>query len=367
MYKKYLLDDEEILWEYIKYKENWKRLIVFAIIIFYGIMSPLLIGLFRGVFISLFNTDMIYFGILEYILTIGIVGLIIIILLVYPIYKYHSIFKRSNLSWSDLDNYKYVYMITTHHIIVKDYDQVYSLVSQRDIKELIGDKIHKHDDWLVFDLDLFDRVEIKEPDRKITFHFKRLKWIDDLYFSFDEDETSEFEEASQILKKQMEKLKEKRKRRGVEEEKIYIPLIGNAEDYLERSPLDFYTWERISLGSLIYLLLYDIVSLFFYMPKLGTIFFLILTGGGIQFLEGLILLRSKLRYRTENVYPLRMIIFDQLFYLVGGIIMAITQWVVITILTLVSGWFYLIGGVMLFGTVGFYLLGYFSHLRKINK
>ena len=146
MYKKYLLDDEEILWEYIKYKENWKRLIVFAIIIFYGIMSPLLIGLFRGVFISLFTIDMTFYGILWYFLRNFILGSILSLFLIYPIYKYHSKFKRSNLSWSDVDSYKYVYIITTHHIIVKHYGLVHSLTSKKDVKELLGDKIHKVND-----------------------------------------------------------------------------------------------------------------------------------------------------------------------------------------------------------------------------
>ena len=325
------------------------------------------------------------FGIFVYLVPPFIIGVVIILVSLFPIYVNYSTLKRSNLSWNDLESYENVKIITAHHIIVKNYLHVDSLISIKDIKNLIGDKIHKHNDWLIFDLDLFDDVEIKEPDRKITFQFKRLKFIDDFSFSFDEDERSEFEEASRILKSLMEKLKEKREKQGIEEkERIFIPLIGDALDYINRSPIEFYTWGRIAFGAVFYLLL----SLFISTPayshyswaspqvtyakfilgiKIFIVFLIILISGGIGILEALSLFHSKLRFRTESVYPVKMMFSDHFFYLMGGIIMAVTQWVVMMALNLKSGWFYLTGGVLLIIVMGFYFSGYFSHLREIKK
>ena len=169
---------------------------------------------------------------------------------------------------------------------------------------------------LILDLDLFDGIKIEESDTRITFHFKRLKWIKDLYFSFNEDETSEFEEASRILKNLMEELRERREKQGLEEkERIFIPLIGDAMDYINRSPIEFYSWGRIALGGISYLLLSFLIltpAYSHYPSILGMQIFIvvliILIDGGIGILEVLLLFHSKLRFRTESVYS-RKILF----------------------------------------------------------
>jgi hypothetical protein len=366
MYRKYFFDDEEILWKNRTYKNYLKLFFKFFIltIIFSFISVPLFLFLFNDIF----NFKEIIGG--EIYILIN-VFLILIINIAYIIDFFYSYLQKFNLSWKEIENYKSINMITNYHIIKKDFLQIKQIISKRDLKKFIGHEIKRVNDCIIIDLDLFNEVIINQEKKKIIFQPKQFKALREIYFSFNEGEKTEFDGAYKTLKDLMEKRKDQReKRREKEDNRKYIPLIGDIMDYLERSPFDFYSWGRIALGIIIFLILSTFIStpVYNYWSSSGrlitgcqfiTFLFTFFIHSGIGILEAVIFQYSGFAYKSEKFNSTSIIISDISFGIIGGIIMWITQVVIMSVLKMGALWFYLSGALLFIIILSFYFIGYF--------
>lgn len=382
MYKKHFLDGEEILWEYSECKNE--KASERSIVIFGAIAIILIILAYLDILYSMLEYILLNFGIL-FIIISALSGMSFFMLIKKILTHIYLPFKKCNVSFNDLENYKTKYIITNYHVIIKNFYQTALITSSSALKNLINHKIKKENDWVILDLDLFEDVKVEDENRQISFQVKN-KWPSGLYFYFDKDTLGKFEEPLRILQNLLKKIKRNKETPANEQEKIHMPFIDDIVDYIYRTPFSFYTLGRIALGILIYLILScfistpaflayvnynDISPTYFISASVWTLFFTILIEMVLPFIEKRVLSylkpQLKLRFKTDPTYPRNMIYSDFLFSAVASFIMMVLQVAMMTIqVVMISDstisfiWFYLVGGLIFFMIMTFYFKKYKS-------
>ena len=281
-------------------------------------------------------------------------------------------------------------MITTHHIIIKNLLQVHSIIKKKEIQPQIDQKIKRSNDWVILDLELFDNVIIDEFKYRITFLFKEFKQVKRVFFSLKE-ETSEFESAVRNLdylsdkkpnlktvKMRMSEYETKRLKKR--QERIlgdkYVPLVGNLSDYMSRGPWEFYSWGRVGLGILFYLVLTPVLSLPGYTLGLNPkglwglqfleFIFSVLLGAFFLSIESYFFYSNwRLNNRSPNYA--RLDLFEMIFISLGALIMLIIQSITMLLLSTPQWIFFFIAGIIFIFVNLFYCIGYFYTNNRIRK
>jgi hypothetical protein len=154
----------------------------------------------------------------------------------------------------------------------------------------------------------------------------------------------------------------------------YIPLIGDVEDYVGRSPWDFYSWGHIDMGIFSFLMLSLIITVpSFYLGLSAQssiwwwlIFVLTLMIGIIwEILENSVLYYWGLR--PGGLDSAKNCLWDIIFVTLGGGIMWITQFIIMGILNQKGTWFYIVGMISFFIILICYLIGFFITNENTKK
>jgi len=145
--------------------------------------------------------------------------------------------------------------------------------------------------------------------------------------------------------------------------KVYIPLVGTVENYLERSPLNFYSWSHIDFGMFVFLLFSLIISI----PEALSgaalidwwlIMVLVFVSGIIWEIMEIILLH---RWGWRDLNKRKMFfhaLFDLFFIIFGGLIMWFSKWVIIDLFMLRGSLFYIMGLGLCLIVLITYLIGF---------
>ncbi|MFX1375075.1 MAG: hypothetical protein ACFFA0_04630 [Promethearchaeota archaeon] len=154
----------------------------------------------------------------------------------------------------------------------------------------------------------------------------------------------------------------------VSEKKHYAPFIGLLEDYVGRSPLDYYSWGHIAFGIGAFSIFSLIITLWEYyigpaaMPWYFIIIFVIIVGIGWEIIENTILWKLGVKYENRKDSFVNAF-FDIIFVIVGGLATWVLQWTIMEVLEERGRWFYL-SAIILFVII---LIAYFIGFYITNE
>ena len=150
-----------------------------------------------------------------------------------------------------------------------------------------------------------------------------------------------------------------------------IPLVGDTDDYINRSPWDFYSWGHIALGIALFLLLSLLITVPEYFGQKALIpwwliivivIFLLLLW---EFFENVILysLGFKFGNRQDSLVNF---LWDVILGISSALLTWLLKWIVMDIYNFRGRWFY-IAGALFFGIIlVIYFIGYGIYKSK-NK
>ncbi len=151
--------------------------------------------------------------------------------------------------------------------------------------------------------------------------------------------------------------------------KRYAPFIGLLEDYVGRSPLDFYSWGHIAFGIgafAIFSLIITIYELIYItaaiMPWWWIMSFVIAVGIGWEIIENTLLWKLGVKYENRRDSFINAF-FDILFVIGGGLAVWLLKWIIMDVMGQLGRWFYL-STIILFALV---LIAYFIGFYITNK
>jgi len=129
------------------------------------------------------------------------------------------------------------------------------------------------------------------------------------------------------------------------EKKHYVPFIGLLEDYVGRSPWDFYSWGHIAFGIAsfaIFSLIINLWELFFgtaTIPWYFIIIFVLIVGVVWEIIENTILWRLGVKYENRKDTFINAF-FDIVFVVVGGLGTWLLKWIIMDVMGELGRWFY---------------------------
>ena len=156
------------------------------------------------------------------------------------------------------------------------------------------------------------------------------------------------------------------------ENKHYLPFVGLLEDYVGRSPLDYYSWGHIAFGIGAFSLFSLIITLWelFIGPALIPWFFILLlvliVGVIWEIIENTILWRLGLKYENRKDTFINAF-FDIVFVLVGGVATWLLKWVIIEVLGERGRWFYVSALCLFLLALIAYFIGFYITNENTKK
>lgn len=156
------------------------------------------------------------------------------------------------------------------------------------------------------------------------------------------------------------------------ENKHYLPFVGLLEDYVGRSPWDYYSWGHIAFGIGAFSLFSLIITLWelFIGPALIPWFFILLlvliVGVIWEIIENTILWRLGLKYENRKDTFINAF-FDIVFVLVGGVATWLLKWVIIEVLGERGRWFYVSALCLFFLVLIAYFIGFYITNEKTKE
>ena len=149
----------------------------------------------------------------------------------------------------------------------------------------------------------------------------------------------------------------------------YVPFIGLLEEYVGRSPLDFYSWGHIAFGIgafSIFSLIITVFELLFPVPAImpwwWILSFVIVVGIGWEVIENNILWKLGVKYENRRD-TLVNAFFDVIFVILGGLATWLLKWIIMDVTVQLGRWFY-ISALILFVLI---LIAYFIGFYITNK
>jgi len=153
--------------------------------------------------------------------------------------------------------------------------------------------------------------------------------------------------------------------------KFYVPLVGTIENYLDRSPWNFYSWSHIDFGMIVFLLLSLMISI----PEalVGPviidwwfIIILVLISGIVwEIIEFFLLIKwgwKPLERRNSIINAF----WDLFFICVGGLIMWLIKWITMDFFSIRGSLFYIMGLALCLFVIIIYLVGFSITDKTIN-
>jgi hypothetical protein len=157
-----------------------------------------------------------------------------------------------------------------------------------------------------------------------------------------------------------------------ESDKHYIPFIGLLEDYVGRSPWDYYSWGHIAFGigafsifSLI-ITLWELIVGPATMPWYFILLFVLIVGVFWEIFENTVLWRLGVKYENRKDTFINAF-FDIVFVLIGGLATWLLKWIIMDVLSERGRWFY-VSAICLFLLVLIaYFIGFYITNEKTKK
>ncbi len=153
----------------------------------------------------------------------------------------------------------------------------------------------------------------------------------------------------------------------------YVPFIGFIEDYVGRSPIDYYSWGHIAFGigafsifSLIITVFELIFSTSAVMPWWWIMTFAIAVGIGWEIIENTILWKLGVKYENHRDYFANAF-FDILFVILGGATIWLLKWITMDFLGHLGRWFYVAALILFLIVLIAYFIGFFITNEKKKK
>ena len=156
----------------------------------------------------------------------------------------------------------------------------------------------------------------------------------------------------------------------------YVPFVGLLEDYVGRSPIDFYSWGHIDLGIGSFVIFSLMITLYQYITDIPStlgwywIYLAVLIVAIVwELFENIILWRLGLKYENRKDTFLNAF-FDIIFVMLGGGIMWLFKWVIVDLMEERFRWFYLTALIAFIVILICYFIGFYitnentKHARK---
>ncbi len=127
--------------------------------------------------------------------------------------------------------------------------------------------------------------------------------------------------------------------------KHYVPFVGLLEDYVGRSPMDYYSWGHIAFGIAsfaIFSLIITLWELFVGPAPISWYFiliFVLVVGVGWEIIENTILLKLGLKYENRKDSFVNAF-FDIIFVIGGGAATWLMKWIIMDVMGERGRWFY---------------------------
>ena len=150
--------------------------------------------------------------------------------------------------------------------------------------------------------------------------------------------------------------------------KRYVPFVGLLEDYVGRSPWDYYSWGHIAFGIgafSIFSLIITLWELYIGPASLAWYFILIfvtIVGIGWEIIENTILWKLGVKYENRKDTFINAF-FDIVFVILGGLATWLLKWIIMDVLGELGRWFYL-SAIILFVII---LIAYFIGFYITNE
>ncbi|MFX1315430.1 MAG: hypothetical protein ACFE9T_06165 [Promethearchaeota archaeon] len=145
----------------------------------------------------------------------------------------------------------------------------------------------------------------------------------------------------------------------------YVPFIGLLEDYVGRSPIDFYSWGHIDLGIgsfIIFSLIITVYQYFWEQPatlEWYWIYIMVIIVAIVwELFENIVLWRLGLKYEDRKDTVLNAF-FDVVFVMTGAVVMWLFKWLIVDLMEERFRWFYLVGLISFVVILICYFIGYY--------
>ncbi|MBY8989971.1 MAG: hypothetical protein KGD58_04375 [Candidatus Lokiarchaeota archaeon] len=154
--------------------------------------------------------------------------------------------------------------------------------------------------------------------------------------------------------------------------KRYVPFVGLLEDYVGRSPWDYYSWGHIAFGIgafSIFSLMITLWELFIGPSGLAWYFiliFVIIVGVGWEIIENTILWKLGVKYENRKDSFINAL-FDILFVILGGLATWLLKWIIMDVMGELGRWFYLSAIILFVIILIAYFIGFFITNEKTKK
>jgi len=154
--------------------------------------------------------------------------------------------------------------------------------------------------------------------------------------------------------------------------KHYVPFIGLLEDYVGRSPWDYYSWGHIAFGIGAFSIFSLIITLWelyigpAIMPWYWILIFVIIVGVGWEIIENTILWKLGVKYENRKDSFLNAF-FDIIFVIVGGLVTWLLKWIVMDVMEELGRWFYISAIITFVIILIAYFFGFYITNEKTKK
>lgn len=156
------------------------------------------------------------------------------------------------------------------------------------------------------------------------------------------------------------------------EKKRYVPFVGLLEDYVGRSPWDYYSWGHIAFGIgafSIFSLIITLWELYIGPATLAWYFiliFVIIVGIGWEIIENTILWKLGVKYENRKDTFINAF-FDIVFVILGGLATWLLKWIIMNVLGELGRWFYLSAIILFIIILIAYFIGFYITNENTKK
>ena len=156
------------------------------------------------------------------------------------------------------------------------------------------------------------------------------------------------------------------------ENKHYVPFIGLLEDYVGRSPWDYYSWGHIAFGIATFAIFSLIINLWELligpspMPWYYILIFVFIVAVIWELIENTILWRLGLKYENRKDSFLNAF-FDIIFMIIGGLATWLLKWIIMDVMGELGRWFYISALCLFLLALIAYFIGFYITNEKTKK
>ena len=156
------------------------------------------------------------------------------------------------------------------------------------------------------------------------------------------------------------------------ESKHYLPFVGLLEDYVGRSPWDYYSWGHIAFGIAAFSIFSLIITLYELfigpsaVPWYFILLFVLITAVIWEIVENTILWRLGLKHENRKDSFINAF-FDIIFVIVGGIGTWLLKWIIMDVVGERGRWFYVSALCLFLLVLIAYFIGFYITNERTKK